>query len=99
MQFAKAKYFKIGRRGTVIGPVQADKLILSERATAEDLYGEEIIIEERARARNVYGESIFIEEKARITGDIEYTSELSVESGAELSKEPKKVKAINYPDY
>ena len=55
----KANYFKIGRRGTVIGPVQADKIIISTRATAENLYGGEIILEERSRAKNVYGDSIY----------------------------------------
>ncbi len=74
-------------------------MIISERANAEDLYGGDIIIEERARVRNVYGETVFIENKAKISGVVEYTDELSVESGAELKKEPKKVKSINYPDY
>jgi cytoskeletal protein CcmA (bactofilin family) len=74
--------------------VQAERIVISEKAIADDLYGGEIILEERARVKNVYGNSIYIEEGARVTGDIEYSDECSIEDGAQINNEPKKVKKL-----
>ncbi|MHA1504851.1 MAG: hypothetical protein ACTSPT_06640 [Candidatus Heimdallarchaeota archaeon] len=91
-QETHAEYIKIGKRGTIEGAVYADKIVISSRATAEDLYGGEIILEERCRVRNVHGNSIYIEEGARVSGKIEYIDEINIEKGAQLSNEPKQVK-------
>ncbi|MHA1123087.1 MAG: hypothetical protein ACTSPC_09865, partial [Candidatus Heimdallarchaeota archaeon] len=69
-------------------------IVISSRATAEDLYGGEIILEERSRAKNVYGDSIYIEDGARIIGEIQYTEEISLEPNVHLNSEPKKTKGL-----
>jgi len=91
------KYFSIGRRGEVQGIVSAETIIISSRATAQDLYGKEIRIEENARIKNIYGDDISIEEGARVSGEILYTNDIYIEEGARISNEPKKVKTLPEP--
>ena len=95
-KFINAKYFKIKRRGEVQGTVNAEIIIVSSRATTDDLYGKDIRIEENARVKNVYGESITIEEGARVSGEILYTNDFYAEDGVK-TKEAQKVKALPSP--
>ncbi|NHJ46454.1 MAG: hypothetical protein FK733_01580 [Asgard group archaeon] len=95
-KFINAKYFKIKRRGEVSGTVNAEIIIVSSRATADDLYGKDIRIEENARVRNVYGDSITLEEGARVSGEILYTSDFYAEDGVK-AKEAQKVDALPSP--
>ncbi len=88
------KYVKIGRRGEVIGTVNSEKIVISDRASTGDLYGKDIRIEERCRIKNIYGEDISIEDGTRVTGEILYTHEIFIDENVKLSKEPKKVSSL-----
>ena len=87
----EAKFFRIGKRGRVHGPIRADRVIIGKEAQVEDIYGREIILRHEARARNVYGEIISIESGCHIDGEIKYTRELRMNERVYLAKQPQKV--------
>ena len=93
-QLINGKYVKIGRSGEVIGTINSDKIVISDRARVGDLYGGDIRIEEDCRVRNIYGENITIEEGTRVTGEIQYTKEIYLDEGVKVSIEPKKVSSL-----
>jgi cytoskeletal protein CcmA (bactofilin family) len=86
-----AATIEIGRRGEVVGPIRADEVIIGDRARVEDVHARSILMEERASARNLYGETIRIEEHCQISGEVQYTRDLRAEENVEFAKPPQKV--------
>jgi len=91
-----ARLVEIGRNGDVHGPLKADQVIIGKGASAETVYGKNVLLRSGAQAERVYGENITIEHNCRISGEIQYTSELSIAESVWIAKPPQKVDKLPF---
>jgi len=98
-RFIKAKTISVAKRGRLVGTVQAESVVLNERARAMNLYVSELEMLERSKARNVYADNITIEDYARLSGKVEYTGSINAEEKAKIRAKPKKVKELPSPKF
>jgi cytoskeletal protein CcmA (bactofilin family) len=98
-KFIKAETINVARRGKLIGKVQAETVVLNERARAKNLYVSELEMLERSKARNVFADNITIEDYAILSGKVEYTGSINAEEKARIWAKPKKVKELPSPKF
>jgi len=93
----KAKQVQVGKRGRIIGIVEADRVILLPRVCASNIYATELEMQEKSKAKNVFADHIIVESGARLSGKIQYTGSFDAEDGAKIRGKPEKVKALPSP--
>jgi hypothetical protein len=93
----RCRTFEIGRGGIVEGPIVAEEVNVSAGSRAEDIHGGKIIMEERARADNLYGEEIVLMSHCVVRGEVLYTDSIRIGDKVNLSQEPRKVAELPKP--
>ncbi|NHJ85967.1 MAG: hypothetical protein FK734_10930 [Asgard group archaeon] len=88
----KAIDIKVNRRGRLFADkVEAEEIVLEERAKAKNLFVKELEMREKSCATNVFAERIIIEDGARLKGKVEYSDSIDAEKGAKITKNATKV--------
>lgn len=94
---SRARTFKIGNRGRVIGPVVAEDVKIGPNASAEDVYAGRLELGEDSSARNVYAREVHLKQGCRVTGELLYVERLEMEQNVKTYSEPRKVEKLPEP--
>ncbi|MCX8183748.1 MAG: polymer-forming cytoskeletal protein [Crenarchaeota archaeon] len=93
----KAKTFKIGRHGEVVGPIVAENVKIGRGASVEDIYANWLELGENSSARNVYAREAYLKRGCRVAGELLYVDKLEFEENVEMYSESKKVEKLPEP--
>ncbi|MBN1331029.1 MAG: hypothetical protein JXA54_16270 [Candidatus Heimdallarchaeota archaeon] len=96
-KYIEAKTIRVAKKGKLYGIVQAERVVLNEKAKARNLYVDELEMFEQSNAKNVFAKSITVEDYAILRGKVEYTQTFEAEPKAKIRTHPKKVDSLPIP--
>ena len=95
---AKAKRIELGRRGEARGPLIGEVVVVKERCSVEDVWGDEIQLRGRAQARRLYGRKVHVEHGCDVESVV-YTEELRSEPSVRMGTPPQKAEKLPDPPF
>jgi hypothetical protein len=95
---AKASRIEISRRGIAHGPLIGKVIIVKERSSIEDVYGDEVHLRSGVRAGKIVGRRIILEHGCEVD-EVIYSEQLRSDSGVRVRVPPKKTEELPKPPF